>query len=304
VRMKGTLDKLAYEEEHLLAEVIPDIVGSSELLEAGTRMRLRTALLGRLSPIYFPFRPIVALLVITSGAWDRLIIAMAGSIPSLALVFYTTARNIRDLRRMRAEARNGLERRVLATLRERIQPIVTDVWSAVRIMPGNAGSAALPSVMPAQNVRLNGLAELQQASAHWFDETLLKCKANTFVLLFCARLGTACFWACMAGPLASIYRQYFKAAHGALGSEASIWSDFPVPASSMIFTSLLLSFLPMFAFALICVAWAVTPSRAKRCAALIREEHEKGIENRRKDGTLRLEIGDPAMEAARFLISL
>lgn len=302
-RVQGTLNKLTNEEETLLAEVLPSFIGSSELLEAGTRMRLRMALMGRLNPVYFPFRPLVALLVLTSGAWDRLIIAMAGSIPSLALVFYTTARNIRDLRRMRAEARNGLERRVLATVRERIQPVVTDFWRGVRIMPGKGDSAAPSSGAVAPSVRLNGLAELQQASTQWFDEALSECKAKAFILHFCALVGTIVFWVFMAGPLGSIYREYFKAAHGALGTEASIWSAFPVPSGSMIFTSLLLSLLPMLVAALVCVAWAVTPGRAKRCAALIRKKHEDGIKKRREDGTLRIEIGDSAMEAARFLIN-
>lgn len=303
-RVEPTLAKLAEEELRLPGQVLSGFIGSSELLEAGTRMRLRSALMGRLSPLYFPFRPLVALLVFTGGAWDRLIIGMAGSIPSLALAFYAVARNVRDLRRLRAEAHDGLERRVLATLRERIQPVAADFWRAVRAMTGKADPAATPVGTTAPSVRLSGLAELQQASAQWFDEALAKCRAKALVLHVCGLVGTAVFWVCMVGPLASLYRHFFKAAQGALGSEASIWSAFPVPTGSMLLTSILLSLLPMLVVALICVAWAVTTSRTERCAALIRETHEREIKARREDGRLRLEIDDAAMEAARFLINV
>jgi len=303
-RLEPTLATLAEEERQLPERVLSGFIGSSELLEAGARIRLRCALMAQLSPIYFPFRPLVALLAFTGGAWDRLIIAMAGSVPSLALVFFTVARNVRDLRRMRSEASDGLERRVLATLRECIQPAVHDFWRAVQAMASKADTSAAPPSVAAPNVRLSGLAELQQASAQWFDEAIADCKAKASGLRLFAFVGTAVFWACMAGPLVSLYRQFFTAEEGAFGAAASTWTAFPVPSGSMLLTSLLLSLIPMLIIGLICVNWAVTASRTELCAKRIRERHESEIKAQREDGRLRLEIGDAAMEAARFLISL
>jgi len=303
-RVEPTLVKLAEEERQLPERVLSGFIGSNELLEAGARIRLRCALMAQISPLYFPFRPLLALLAFTGGAWDRLMIAMAGSIPSLALVFFTVARNVRDLRRMRAEAHDGLERRVLATLRERIQPATTEFWRAVQAMANKANPATAPAGATTPNVRLSGLAELQQASAQWFDEAIAESKAQASVLRLFAFAGTAVFWACMAGPLVSLYRHFFNAARGAFDSTASTWTAFPVPSGSMLLTSLLLSLLPMLIVGLLCVTWAVTARRTERCATHIRERHESEIKSRREDGRLRLEIDDAAMEAARFLISL
>ena len=60
----------------------------------GIKHAFRVDWIKRTPALFFPYRSLLGILSITQGAWDRLVFAVAGSIPSIFLGAYKTTRNI------------------------------------------------------------------------------------------------------------------------------------------------------------------------------------------------------------------
>jgi hypothetical protein len=72
----------------------------------------------------------------------------------------------------------------------------------------------------------------------------------------------------------------------------------------MLFTSLVLSLAPAFLVALVGISWSCHHLRVSRALNSIQESYRRVIAERFVDGTLAIEIDDPEVESARFLLTL
>ncbi|MEZ6078679.1 MAG: hypothetical protein R3C56_24295 [Pirellulaceae bacterium] len=71
------------------------------------------------------------------------------------------------------------------------------------------------------------------------------------------RAGVVLFWMFMAGPIVLIYREYFVASYHVLSGEvATHLEDFPHPTPALLFTSLLLSLLPLAIYCMVVLTLA------------------------------------------------
>ena len=66
---------------------------------------------GAVPLICFPFRPFVGILALTAGAVDRLLLGFVGSVPSLAMAAFQTAKNLLRLKQARATVLSALQQR-------------------------------------------------------------------------------------------------------------------------------------------------------------------------------------------------
>jgi len=161
------------------------------------------------SLLWFPYRTVMSTLNLTQGAWDRVMLALAGSIPSLFGALASWAKNARQSRDFSAEIQDGIRQRTQRQVEERLKPLCDQFHRAVmKLRPHDERSKGIDGVR-SSGMSLSGIDELQNRSQRIFDSAIsASAMANLWVQLF-GLAGTILFWIFMAGPIVVIYREYF-----------------------------------------------------------------------------------------------
>ncbi len=301
-QLAQAVEQLHRETRQLPERVLDTLLGSRAVLSTGVRMRLRARLVGDTSLLWFPYRTLMSTLHLTQGAWDRVVLAMAGSVPSLFGALASWAKNVRQNREFNAEIQDGIRRRTQQQLEERLRPLCERFHRAVlklrpRDEPGHDSAAT--------GMRLSGIEELQTRSQHIFDAALDRHATPGWLVQLWAALGTALFWMFMAGPIVLIYREYFLASyHVFSGGAATHLEDFPHPTPALLFTSLLLSLLPLTIYCMIVLTLSLSRRKVERVTRQVIEEHQRAIAELKEERVIRLEYDDPLLQQAEFLLTL
>jgi hypothetical protein len=106
----------------------------------------------------------------------------------------------------------------------------------------------------------------------------------------------------LAGPIVSIYREYLGASYATLSGGGSSVEAFPHPSPALIFTSVLLSLIPLMIFAMIIMTWQQRRSKVRTLATQIFAEERKLVEELQQSGVVALHYDDPLLENVEFLI--
>lgn len=299
-RVEASLSELESEGDRVPGHVVRAVLGSDRVLEAGLRGRLRVELSEATWGIWFPYRPMLAMVQLTHGAWDRLVLAMSGSLPSWFGTLFAAGRQLRDAATFE-QAAAGLRDRVTATASDRLGPLLGRFDRALVAVAGGERS----ELAHHGAVRLEGLSELQEASGRIVDEVVARHAVSGAVANLAGLLSTAVFWVLFSGPIVALYRGYLGAGVVALtGTQSETLGLFPTPTLSFWMTSLALSALPAFLLTVLFVATMVSAGRVRRAADEVREAHDAAIDRLREEGVRRLEVSDPRLTEARFLLRL
>lgn len=305
--LTAAVERLNHEARALPAEVAETLVGSGGPLRAAVRSRLRLSLLTETAAIWFPYRSQLAVLNLTHGAWDRVLMSLSGSLPSLVGAVWAGARNVAGQYNSEAEVRDGLRNRSAAAVADRLSPLTQRFREELavlrrddRVLARGSSDDAPPRVQPAS---LAGIDALQECSQRILDEAVERESMSRSAALLCGAIGTALFWGLMAGPVVALYRGYFDASFVTLRELAGDLESFPRPDLSMLLTSLLLSLLPTALFAMIVLSMAQSRRRVDRTESRIRRQHHDTIARLQNEGVLRLQWNDPLLSDAEFLLS-
>ena len=303
-QLSAAVDRLNRETESLPDRVLETLLGSSSVLETGVRMRLRARLVSDTSLLWFPYRTIMSTLNLTHGAWDRVVLALAGSIPSLFGALASWAKNARQSRDFSVEMQDGIRQRTQRQVEERLKPLCDQFHRAVmKLRPQEERSGAIDDSY-SSGMRLSGIDELQNRSQRIFDDAIASnATANITVQLF-ALGGTVLFWAFMAGPIVVIYREYFAASLHALSGSETHLENFPHPSPGLMFTSLVLSILPLAIYCMVVLTAALNGRKVARVAKSIIREHESAIAELKRTDVIHLEFEDELLRQAEFLLNL
>ena len=303
-QLSAAVDRLNRETESLPDRVLETLLGSSSVLETGVRMRLRARLVSDTSLLWFPYRTIMSTLNLTHGAWDRVVLALAGSIPSLFGALASWAKNARQSRDFSLEIQDGIRQRTQRQVEERLKPLCDQFHRAVmKLRPQEERSGAIDDTY-SSGMRLSGIDELQNRSQRIFDNAIASnATANITVQLF-ALGGTVLFWAFMAGPIVVIYREYFAASLHALSGSETHLENFPHPSPGLMFTSLVLSILPLAIYCMVVLTAALNGRKVTRVAKSIIREHESAIAELKRTDVIHLEFEDELLRQAEFLLNL
>ena len=286
----------------LPGDVASSLVGDDTTLSAAVRSRLRLRLLTETGGLWFPHRTLLSVLNLTGGVWDRLLLSMAGSLPSLITTVHAGVRNLSTDRAAVANLREGLLRRGEDAVAERLGPLSRQFEDEIRRLRGEKPKRSTAGEAVSAPAHLSGLESLQQRSREVFDAAVERHAVSPVAATLAAVVGTALFWALMSGPIVSLYREYLGAGVDVYRSGGGLES-FPRPDASLYLTSLLLSLLPALVVAMITMAWAQSRSRVRRCRDDIRRGHDEAIDELRGDGVLRLTWDQPLLADAEFLLS-
>lgn len=319
------VERLREVADALPSEIAESLVGGGPNLRAAIRTRLRASLLADTSSLWFPYRSLLGLLSITSGVWDRLVLSLTGSLPSLIGTAWAGMKNIVADANQASELRDGLRRRAAVLVSDRLGPPIARFHAELkRLRAGGTGIgfasthlSATRDLTAAEGVSvvlggprdevpadLAGIDALQEASRQIVDEQIENVAVPRSRTVVCCAIGTAAFWLLMSGPIIALYRGYFDASFSTLRHMSGDLEAFPRPDLSLMLTSLLLSILPPAIFAMLVITWAQSRSRVDAAEAAITKTHRVVIQRLQHDRVLRLRWSDPLLDDAEFLLAV
>jgi hypothetical protein len=324
-RVLAPIEQLEKLTHHLPERLLAELVGEEDEVRLALRPRLRADWIERTPTICFPYRSLLGLLAITAGAWDRLALSLIGSLPSLVLTALQAARNTRDFTVASRQLLAGLSERVERLLRDEFRGAIRQFRVAVSaslpvdlagseqarggvsaVADGVGAAAGIDALAhgEADGIRIVGLDGAEADSRRILQDVVRGHRATTSVVYLFAWLATSSFLFLLIGPLVALYRAYLIAHHDALLAGASQWQEFPAPTGGMLLSSFVLSVLPVFVVALIALTWCCRVARVRAAAADIRQRHRDALQQRFENGSLRIELTDPQLDAARQLLAL
>ena len=309
--LTSAVSRLNTEATKLPGEVAETLVGDGGPLRAAVRSRLRLILLTDTAAIWFPYRTQLGLLNMTHGAWDRVLLSLSGSLPSLVGTVWTSTKNLASSRDAQQEVRDGLSHRSAAAVTDRLEPLAHRFRDEISALRGS-GTASDDSEAEKHRIDdgsgnrvafLAGVDALQEESHRIFEGEVERVSMSRGSAVATAIIGTLIFWILMAGPIVALYRQYFDASYSTLSELSGNLDAFPKPDFSMMLTSLIVSVLPTSLFAMLVLSFAQSRSRVDRAESRIRNLHAQMIDHLQNTGVLRLQWDDPLLADAEFLLS-
>ena len=304
--LTAAVARLNDEARALPQEIAESLVGLGGPLRAAIRSRLRLSLLTDTAAFWFPYRSLLALLNLTHGAWDRVLMSLSGSLPSLIGAVWTSTKNLSIDRGAVQDIREGLRQRSAAAVADRLGPLAArfrDELSELRHDRSTGVSNYSLHTSKSQVAYLSGLDSLQESSQRIFDEEVDRVALSRFAAVMAGLIGTAIFWFLMAGPIVALYRGYFDASYATLREFAGNLEQVPRPDLSMMLTSFLLSVLPTALFAMVVLSLAQGRRRVHRAEHRIRQRHQETITALQREGVLQLRWDEPLLADAEFLLS-
>ncbi|MCS7466879.1 GTPase domain-containing protein [Stieleria sp. ICT_E10.1] len=316
------VNRLNDEATKLPGEVAQTLIGPDGPMQAAVRSRLRLKLLTSTGAIWFPYRSVLGLLNLTHGAWDRVLLSLSGSLPSLVSTIWTSTRSLTSDRNANEELRDGLQRRSAAAVTDRLGPLAAQFREELALLR-NADQRDDGKSLPGEPLRvtshsetqqvasLAGIDALQERSHKIFEDAVEQNSISQLTAMIMAIVGTLIFWLLMAGPFVALYGEYLTASYETLiqvstqqaGETQHPLEHFPKPEFAMVLTSLVLSLLPTAIFSMIALSVAQSNGRTQRAQQAIRQGHEDAITQLQQDRVLRLRWDDPLLTDAEFLVS-
>ena len=299
-QLSAAVRKLHSEADALPGQAIEAVLGSRVVLQSAVRGRLRAQMIADTGMIWFPYRSVLTILGLTHGAWDRLLMSLSGSVPSIFGTFAAWARNVQLSRKINWEMHEGIRDRLNRQIEDRLEPVQAQFHRAVTRMHGTNQEIKTASTSP--KIRLSGVEELQTRARSVFEWSVDRHQMSWITLQIFALVGTTIFWVLMAGPIVSIYRQYLSASYLTLTSAVSSVDTFPHPSPSLLMTSVLLSLIPMLIYAMVVLSWNQRRSKINQIAESTYTEEMKLVDELKRSGVIALHYDDPLLEHAEFLI--
>jgi hypothetical protein len=303
-RVSRAVDQLEKATNQLPHEVAVELIGSGQTLRAGIRSRLRMELLVSTAAMWFPYRSLIGILNLTHGAWDRVILALSGSLPSLISAAWTSVQNIAGQPQQGQAMSLALRNRSASIVQERLQPHVRRFHGELLKMhsPEGVDHHVVPGDEGQLVVEMLGIDSLLERTQQIFDDEVAAITPRPLTIFILGLVGTILFWCLMAGPIVSLYRVYIEASYQSVVELSDELERFPHPSGSMMFTSLVLSLVPTSLFAMLVLSWVQRRSRQEVAAQRINSRLEEAIAQLQQEGVLRLEFRDNLLEGARMLL--
>ncbi|GIW96884.1 MAG: hypothetical protein KatS3mg111_0217 [Pirellulaceae bacterium] len=300
--LRENVERLEVETRQLPQKVLLATLGDPRVLEAGLRLHLRSRFVGDTWPIWFPYRSAMTVLLWTVGAWDRLMLSLTGSLPSLFGTLVAWAANLRQAKQSYTELQQGVRRRIESQMEEKLQPLTRDFYRSLQRM--RQKTAADPAEPPRLKIHLTGLEELQSQSQEIYQQAIDRFATRGWRVQLAGLIGSGIFWLFFSGPMALIYWEYIHASWAVLQGNPPHLHQFPHPTAGLLMTSVILSAIPMTLFCMVVMSVLHRRRRVRKAAHEILREHEQRIHRLQQRGELRLVFDDPLLRDAQFLLAL
>ncbi len=300
--LSSSVRRLHTAADALPTQAIEAVLGSKQVLQTAIRDRVRADIIGGTSLLWFPYRTLLNLLGLTHGAWDRLLLSMSGSIPSIFGTFAAWAKNTRASNDAQREIQHGIRDQLNGQIQDRLQPAQQQFYRAIDRIRGN--NADVRPRETALSVRLSGVDELQAQARELFEFSIEQHRIPRPILQGLGLLATSVFWILFAGPIVSIYREYLSASYEAWTNNAATLNSFPHPSFSMFATAAALSVFPVLLIAMLVMSWFQRASRLQKMVEFVYSAELKKVEDLKQSGVIQLHYDDPLLASAEYLVNL
>lgn len=288
-------------ENQVLRTILEDIVGTDRQLFSGVRLQLLDHAASGAPLFFFPFRTFLGLVSLTAGAWDRLVLGLSGSVPSLALAAFQGLQNVRSRRSAGLSQRDRLKKRIHRLAEAQLEPRARIFSRAVQ--ESGAGGAATGLQTSEGGINVEGLDRMIDESFGRMQAIIEEFRPRPGVIACWGLVATVVFWGLLAGPLVAIYRHFLNSWSQVFLNSETTWDRFPTPSAAMLFTSLLLVALPVFFLALAALSFAARKKQVERCVQAIRDSHAHLLKQVIGERRIWIAAKDPLRDAASLLMS-
>ncbi|MCH8536272.1 MAG: GTPase domain-containing protein [Alkalimonas sp.] len=248
---------LLEEERNTVSELAKALTGKQQHFEKGLRIRLLTAVADNCSRKYFPFKSFLNILAITSGAWGRLTMTLAGSIPSLAMVIFQTGKNIKSLTSIKKDLRVSLSELMDSTLKTRLSEGNINFFK--RVHKQSLDEKIRLDTDTITIINASDIYDIELTVNSMIEDNISK-NLDKMVSLNVIAIAAMAVWIFLAiGPVISIYGSYIAANISSISSLGSNAMNFPNPGFSTILFSIILIFFPVLLLAM--MALGITVNR-------------------------------------------
>lgn len=283
-------------------EIVREMLDDTSRLQALFRVELRAAFMEKIPIWAFPYRSLAGLLCLTTGVWDRLVLGLSGSLPSMASTLFNSAKSFQLERSADQSHGKGVPPQMERKVRERLDGPLQDFHRALARNLDTEQESPAPT---RANFHIHGVRAL---AAAW-QESLRKAtdaarRKGSGLILPVAIFGTALFWLLFLGPLVHVYGQYVPAAFQSLTGhwDATHLTNYPAMGGGFWATALVLSIIPVFLVALFQTARRLSTKKIRGCL----ERHRTSMLREVEGGGLPLEVelDDPRSRSCQRLFSL
>ncbi|GBD37390.1 hypothetical protein HRbin36_02521 [bacterium HR36] len=295
-RIEPTWDQLEKAVESLPEELSKRLLGNETDQALLVRRQLRGWWLERTPAWAFPYRTILGLLILTVNAWDRLILSLLGSWPSMVLTFWQTLRNVTQAWKSQRRWHLSLAERFRAEVENQLQATIRRLYRIVASF--RQDEFETPEKC---SVRVLGIEDFQKRCHATVLEAVAKSQASWPAPFWWASLATVVFWLLMAGPIITVYRQYLTADWSALTWQPTSLHEFFSPGLGGLVVCFILSAVPVSVLAMIALSVATRNKTTQNLVAKLQANLEREIHQWQEKRMLCIKFDDPLLQALATL---
>lgn len=293
-------DAWEMERQKMSRFVIEEWISSAGDMDTYIRWQIRKRLLESLGYFSFPVRTVWSAIALTNGVWDRVFLAMQGSLLSLLFAAHKTSSNVKTwLKTRRSEQRNAttaLEAKLINRMTPTANQFSRDLTGLLSQRSGSTVTLQEPQI------KITGFDNLR---VYWQQLLAKELKQVEFTLSRWV-IGPAClvfFWFLVLGQLFVLYGQHLPFA-------TKSWSlKFPQPDAQLLMlpaglwtTTLLLALVPAVVSGIFLNAWTARKHQVEKVCTLVGQQ----LGEDQQAGKLMFTVDwiNPHYQAAQRLIRL
>lgn len=301
-RLQEPWDKLQNAEKEAVNTIMKELLGDDKDLERTLHFRLLWKVSRSLPPLkLFPYVSFMKLWAVFTGAMDKLLFGMFGSLPSLALSAFQAVSNVKNASKHLSSFKDELKSRAQAMILEKLAPAAQQFDHAMmHALPSNSPGASRERE---ENSELLGVELLCSESAKIFETEVRDSMPRKRAVVI-GMVAVLVFWVLAAGPLLALYQSFLTAWLSSFHRmSATVWQAFPIPSAGYIFGNLLLVMFPVLVAAFIACLTCATDKRIQNCARKVKAKHEKLVDSLGESGRLLFVARDSRRDALLTLLS-
>ncbi len=263
--------------EFLAQCITQELFQRVETLAGEIAHQLRVRLMEDTPLICFPYRTIVGLLVLTAGAWDRLVIAPFGLAGAWIKAGWTSVQNARNIHNFWRRWNCTAQQRCLEKLTNEFQPVLREIQVRFKKTFGDQSDRVLDlDGDRADPFAIQGVDDAMRQSESIVQAAIQRASPPRRTSTLLGIVGLATFLIMIAGPVLSVYRRYVTASwsSGIEGMDG-IWETVPLIDYRYLISFLTYSTAPVFVVAMAALAWVSRRRAVNQVIAQIRHEHRE-----------------------------
>lgn len=260
--------QLSSAEDELMQEISQQIIGDEKTLNANIRLRMVANMVDTTPRWMFPYRSLMATLAATVGAWDKLILSLAGSLPSLAMLLLQTGKNIKTTDENKVLAREDLVNTFIELVDSKLTPVYNNLHN--KMLKKSQPTALSWNSQQKLELQKKLVLTIEHQAHLMLDEQTIVTR-NTRFNKTVGMIAFALWLSLVIGPVLSIYIEHIGKTIVMFGGESVSWSEYPLPGLGMIFSTIVISFLPVLILAMFSQSWLVSDQLIRDSSIVVRK---------------------------------